>query len=61
MTAMHGEVPPLMLHGMYFGRISIDPALPIFDDRSILPTGFPQLVADLEVLVGDFVALVVLR
>jgi len=43
------------------GRIGVDPMLPIFDNRAILPTGFPQLVADLEIFVGDFVALVVLR
>ena len=60
MAALDLEVFPFMLDVMDLGRIGIDAALPILEHRPVFPTGFPQLVADLKVLISDFVALVVL-
>src|SRR5262245_62399429 len=59
MATMYGEVFPLMMHVVNLGRIRIDASLPIPQHRSILPTCFPQLIADLQILVGHVIPLVV--
>src|SRR5262245_49183241 len=61
MTAVCAEVASLMPYLMHLGGVSIDAALPIFDDGSIFPTRFPQLVADLDIFIGDLIPLIMRR
>ena len=39
--------------------VSVDAALAVLDDCAVLPGAFPQLVADVQELVSDIVALIV--
>jgi len=61
MTAVHAEVASLMPHIMHLGRVSINAALLIFDNGIIFPTRFPQLVADIDILVSDIIPLIMRR
>ena len=56
----HREVLALVLDRVDLGRIGVDPALHVLHDGVVLPGALPQLVADVEELLGELVALVVL-
>ena len=55
----HGEVLAVVVDVVDAGGVDVDPALAVADDGVVLPGVLPQLVADLEVLGGHVVALVV--
>ena len=57
--AGHGEVLALVANRVDLGGVSVDAALAVLDDCAVFPGTFPQLVADVQELVGDFVAFVV--
>jgi hypothetical protein len=59
MDAGHLVVAPGMVDRMYLGRIGVDAARLVVDDGVVVPALFPQLVDDVEVFVGQVVALVV--
>ena len=57
--AGHGEVLARVLDVVHPARIDVHAALGVADDGVVLPGALPQLVADLEVLGGHVVPLVV--
>ena len=59
--AGHVVVLAVVVDGVHPGRIGVDPGLPVGHDGVVVPAPLPQLVADLEVLVGQVVAGVVGR
>src|ERR1700758_3948861 len=61
MASVNPKVLTLMMDVVNFGRIGVDLLPPIFQHRVIFPARLPQLVADLEVFVGEVVALVVIE
>ena len=60
-NARHLEVFADVLDFVDFARIAEDPALAIAQDCTLLPTAFPEFVANLQVLFGEVVASVVFR
>ncbi|MNF81617.1 hypothetical protein D3C84_638970 [compost metagenome] len=59
MNARHLEVFADVLDFVDFARITENPTLAIAQDGALFPTAFPQLVANLQVLLGEVVAGVV--
>ncbi|MNT34784.1 hypothetical protein D3C72_1707830 [compost metagenome] len=59
MDAGHLVVAPGMVDRMDSGRIGVDAACLVVDDGVVIPALFPQLVDDVQVFVGQVVALVV--
>ena len=59
-NAGHLEVFSDVADFMDFARVAENPTLTIPQDRALLPTAFPELVANLQVLYGEIVAGVVL-
>src|SRR6202167_4648244 len=57
--AGHLEVPAFMADRVDLVRIGKHAPSPIAQHRAVLPASFPRLVADLHILVGDVVAVVV--
>ena len=55
----NGEILALVVDVVHAAGIDVHPGLPVDDDGVVLPRSLPQLVADLEVLRGDVVPLVV--
>src|SRR5581483_1809104 len=58
MVAVAAEVAALMMDRAHPGGIGVDAARAIFHHRVVPPTALPQLVADLDVLFGNVIALV---
>jgi hypothetical protein len=52
-------VLPHMVDVAHLRRVGVHPVLDVLDYRVVVPGPFPQLVEHLEVIVGDFVAVVV--
>ena len=48
----HLVVRPDVVDGVHLGRVGVHAPGAVGDDRVVLPAGLPQLVGDLEVLVG---------
>ncbi|KGC34693.1 hypothetical protein DO62_3207 [Burkholderia pseudomallei] len=61
MDARHVVIAAAMADRMHLRRLGEHAARGVAHDRAVLPRTFPQLVANLEILVGDRVALVVIR
>ncbi|CAJ2926284.1 Uncharacterised protein [Burkholderia pseudomallei] len=61
MDARHVVIAAAMVDRMHLRRLGEHAARGVAHDRAVLPRTFPQLVANLEILVGDRVALVVIR
>src|SRR3984957_5578696 len=58
MDARDLEIAALMADGMDLCRIGEDAPSAVAEHRIVLPTSFPQLVADLHIFVGDVVAII---
>ena len=61
MATIHGEILTIVFNVPDFGRIGVDAVSGVSDNRVILPTAFPELVADFKILIGDGVALIMFR
>ena len=59
--ARHAEVLALVLNRVHLGGVCVDAPLAVFDNRAVFPGAFPELVADVQELFGDFVSGVVLN
>ena len=57
----HAEVLTLVLNRVHLGGVCVDTLLAVFDDRAVFPGAFPELVADIQELFGEFVSGVVLN
>ena len=57
----HAEVLALVLNRVHLGGVGVDTLLAVFDDRAVFPGAFPELVADVQELFGEFVSGVVLN
>ena len=57
----HAEVLALVLNRVHLGGVCVDALLAVFDDRTVFPGAFPELVADVQELFGEFVSGVVLN
>ncbi len=55
----HGEILALVVDVVHAAGVDVHAVLPVVHDGVVLPGALPQLVADLEVLRGDVVPLVV--
>ena len=59
--ARHAEVLALVLNRVHLGGVGVDAFLAVFDDRAVFPGAFPELVADVQELFGEFVSGIVLN
>ena len=59
--AGHAEVLTLVLNRVHLGGVGVDTLLTILDNRAVFPGAFPELVADVQELFGEFVSGIVLN
>ena len=59
--AGHAEVLTLVLNRVHLGGVGVDALLAVFDNGTVFPGAFPELIADVQELFGEFVSGVVLN
>ena len=59
--ARHAEVLTLVLNRVHLGGVGVDAFLSVFDNGAVFPGAFPEFVADVQELFGEFVSGVMLN